>query len=127
VSFEATTHPLPQAVYRKILQDEALHRRLGGLYFEWALPRIDDAERRRLGQILGGSIRALSPFWMSSRARGVEGPVLPEDELRRLGWPDPSRFAPVALEVTLRDIVEPLATIGIELSTEDRLFLSPTG
>jgi hypothetical protein len=53
--------------------------------------------------------------------------VLPEDELRRLGWPDPSRFAPVALEVTLRDIVEPLATIGIELSTEDRLFLSPTG
>jgi len=53
--------------------------------------------------------------------------VLSEDQVRRLGWPDPARFAPVARKVTVRDIVEPLASIGIELSVEDRLCLSPAG
>jgi hypothetical protein len=64
---------------------------------------------------------------MSPRTRGVDGPVLSEDQVRRLGWPDPARFAPVARKVTVRDIVEPLASIGIELSVEDRLCLSPAG
>ena len=42
VSHEETSHPLPRAVYETILRDEAHHRRLGGLYFEWALSRIDE-------------------------------------------------------------------------------------
>ncbi len=46
VSYDATTHELPRAVYQTILRDEAHHRRLGGLYFEWALSRIDDDELR---------------------------------------------------------------------------------
>ncbi len=49
VSYDATTHELPRAVYEKILRDESLHRRLGGLYFEWAFERIDEAELARLG------------------------------------------------------------------------------
>jgi hypothetical protein len=106
------------------LQDEAHHRRLGGLYFEWALPRIDDAELRRLGDVLGASVRAFSPFWRSSAARR-ETPELPTDELRRLGWPSPARFARVAREVVLRDVVDPLATIGIVVADDVRALLAP--
>lgn len=47
VSLDATTHPLPRAVYRTILRDEAHHRRLGGLYFEWALSRRTSPTRPR--------------------------------------------------------------------------------
>jgi hypothetical protein len=129
-SFGAATHPLPRAVFERILQDEAHHRRLGGLYFEWALPRIDEAELTRLGRVLGSAIRAIAPFWTSARARGERGeegpalgPRLPEGELARLGWPAPHRFAPVARDVVVKDIVEPLATIGIVLPEEDRALL----
>ena len=63
VSHATTSHPLPRAVYETILRDEAHHRRLGGLYFEWALSRIDEEELHRLGRVLFGSLKALSPFW----------------------------------------------------------------
>ena len=44
-----TTHPLLRSVYESILRDEARHRRFGTLYFEWAVDRLDVAERERLG------------------------------------------------------------------------------
>jgi len=44
VSYQQTAHALPHAVYETILRDEAHHRRMGGIYFEWALDKIDDAE-----------------------------------------------------------------------------------
>jgi hypothetical protein len=125
VSFGATAHALPRAVFERILRDEAHHRRLGGLYFEWALARIDAAELARLGRVLGSAVRTLSPFWTSARARGEKGPAFPESQLAVLGWPGPTRFAPVARDVVVRDIVEPLATIGILLPAEDRALLDP--
>jgi hypothetical protein len=63
VSMASTTHPLPRAVYETILRDEAHHRRLAGLYFEWALRRIDEAELARLGRTLLGALQGLTPFW----------------------------------------------------------------
>src|SRR5580692_6076171 len=60
VSMESTTHPLTRAVYETILRDEARHRRLGGLYFEWALARIDEAELVRLGRVLHESLKAFA-------------------------------------------------------------------
>lgn len=119
-----TTHPLPRAVLERVLREEAHHRRLGGLYFEWALPKMDAGELARLGRVLGSALRGLAPFWRSPRARAEAGPALPEDELRRLGWPSPVRFASVAREVVVRDIVEPLAAVGIELPPNDRELLS---
>jgi hypothetical protein len=123
VSYESTSHELPRGVYETILRDEAHHRRLGGLYFEWALSRIDEAELRRLGQVLLGSLRDLAPFWKSQVARS-EGPtVWSEDDLKTLGWLGPARFAPIAKEVVIRDILDPLETIGIAIAAGERAAL----
>jgi hypothetical protein len=123
VSLEATSHPLPRAVYETILRDEAHHRRLGGLYFEWALSRIDENELRRLGRTLLAALKGLAPFWKSRTSKGETGPSLPEGDLAALGWLGPARFAPVALDVAVRDILDPLATIGITVLDEDRSAL----
>jgi hypothetical protein len=123
VSYEATAHPLPRAVYETILRDEAHHRRLGGLYFEWALSRIDEQELRRLGRVLLGSLKAFSPFWRSGAARSDAPPPWPEDDLRALGWLGPAGFAPVAKEVIVRDILDPLENIGIAITPMERAEL----
>jgi hypothetical protein len=116
-----TSHPLPRAVYETILRDEAHHRRLGGLYFEWALSRIDDQELRRLGGVLSHSLRALSPFWKPRARTPTTG--LASEDLKALGWLGTARFAPVAREVAIRDILDPLATIGIAVSDDERAEL----
>lgn len=121
VSRDSTSHPLARAVYEAILRDEAHHRRLGGLYFEWALARIDEAELARLGQVLLGALRTLRPFWKPSAATARA--ELPAGDLQELGWLGPARFAPVAREVVARDILDPLETIGIALSKEQRAEL----
>ncbi len=123
VSHASTSHALPRAVYETILRDEAHHRRLGGLYFEWALSRIDETELRRLGQVLHGALRDLSPFWKARAARAVTPPGWPEDDLKALGWLRPERFAPIAREVVTRDILDPLETIGIAIGSEERAQL----
>jgi hypothetical protein len=135
VSLAATSHPLPRAVYETILRDEALHRRLGGLYFEWAMPRIDDDERRRLGRVMLGALKGLAPFWKASPARSSAAASAaasaaktapsnpPEGDLRALGWLTRTQFGPVARDVVVRDILDPLATIGITISEEERAEL----
>ncbi len=121
VSHAETSHPLPRAVYETILRDEAHHRRLGGLYFEWALSRIDEQELRRLGRVLFQSVRALSPFWKPpARTMTTE---LSADDLKALGWLGTASFAPVAKEVVIRDILDPLASIGIAVSDDERTEL----
>jgi hypothetical protein len=68
VSMASTTHSLPRAVYETILRDEAHHRRLGGLYFEWALSRIDEKELARLGRALFAAVQPLARFWAKAPA-----------------------------------------------------------
>jgi hypothetical protein len=121
VSHAETSHALPRAVYETILRDEARHRRLGGLYFEWALSRMDEAELRRLGQVLLGGLRALAPFWKPRPKTATTN--LSRDDLCALGWLGFERFAPVAREVVVRDILDPLANIGIVISDEQRAEL----
>jgi hypothetical protein len=123
VSCEATSHALPRSVFEAILRDEAHHRRLGGLYFEWALSRIDDAELRRLGQVLHASLRDLAPFWKSRAAKSEVPPGWSETDLQTLGWLGPAQFAPVAKDVVERDILDPLATIGIAITPAERAEL----
>ena len=123
VSLESTTHPLPRAVYETILRDEAHHRRLGGLYFEWALSRIDDAELARLGRVLLQALQGLAPFWRARADPGVPSPHGPPEQLRALGWLGPARFAPIARDVVVRDILDPLATIGIAPTDAERAAL----
>ncbi len=122
-SFEATTHPLPRAVYETILRDEAHHRRLGGLYFEWALSRIDRPELDRLGAVLLDSVRVLAPFWKGVAPAKAAHAEAPTTDLNALGWLGPAAFAPVAREVVVRDVLDPLETIGIAIPAEERAAL----
>ncbi|MBV9948500.1 MAG: hypothetical protein JOZ69_16740 [Myxococcales bacterium] len=123
VTLAATSHPLPRAAYETILRDEAHHRRLGALYLEWAFPGIDEAELRRLGGVLLSSLREYRPFWKERRPAADTSPAPPEEDLHALGWLGPAQFAGVAREVVVRDILDPLATIGITVSEEDRAAL----
>ena len=138
ISLRTTAHGLPSAVYATILRDEALHRRLGGLYFEWALPRIDEAERLRLGRVLLDSLRELAPFWRAAGPAPTESRMVeprkaaPEkagpwiEDLAALGWLEAHAFEAVARDVVVREILDPLATIGIEISPEERASLLGT-
>jgi len=121
VSMDQTTHSLPREVYETILRDEAHHRRLGGLYFEWALGRIDSRELARLGRVLCATLQGYAPFWRAASKPEPSPPAA--NELRALGWLPREHFADVAREVVVRDILDPLATIGITLSAEERAAL----
>jgi len=121
VSMRTTTHPLPHAVYEAILRDEAHHRRLGALYFEWALPRLDAAETERLGRVLLRTLQDIKFLW--NPPEQALRATLPVDDMRALGWLEPPRFAEVGREVVARDILDPLATIGIGISEEERAGL----
>ena len=123
VSYERTTHELPHAVYETILRDEAHHRRMGGIYFEWALEKIDEAELKRLGLVLADSLRTLSAFWKPSSKPRLEKILPPTEELKALGWLPATEFAPVAREVVIRDILDPLAGIGIGIDDQERAKL----
>jgi hypothetical protein len=123
VNLTSTSHPLARAVYETILRDEAHHRRLGGLYFEWAYAKLDDTELRRLGRILHGGVKALMPFWTSRAARSRAPAPWPEEHLQALGWLAPPKFADVAREVVVRDILDPLEALGIAVTREERAEL----
>jgi hypothetical protein len=121
VSLESTSHALARGVYETILRDEARHRRLGGLYFEWALSRIDDAELARLGRVLLQALRAFAPFWRAPpRTREQPYSANYAGDLAALGWLSRTRFGAVARDVVVRDILDPLAAIGITITPEER-------
>jgi hypothetical protein len=111
-------HPLTRAVLARIIADESLHYRLGGVYLEWAAEQMDDAERARLAAI---ALRELGAY--STRPR-ADAPVDPSTEGRRmatleqvraLGWIPATRFAEEVRDAVMRGIVDPLASYGIVL------------
>ncbi len=123
VSYGRTTHELPRQAYETILRDESRHRRMGGIYLEWALEKMDEKEVERLGDVLFDALKSVAPFWKSPSKKRSAPDAATQDELQALGWLPSSTFAEVAREVVLRDIVEPLATVGITISEEERAHL----
>jgi hypothetical protein len=123
LTLETTTHPLPRAIYERVLRDEAHHRRLGGLYFEWAFARLDEAELLRLGQVMLSALKGYAPLWSTRSAAREAIPELSDAEVRSLGWPAPASFAPIARDVVVREILDPLSAIGISISPEERADL----
>jgi hypothetical protein len=119
-ALHADNHPLTRAVLERIVADESLHYRLGGVYLEWAAERMDDAERARLAAI---ALEGLASYATRRRA-DAPAPVDPSAEGRRqatleqvrtIGWIHASRFAEEVRDAVTRGIVNPLASYGIVL------------
>ncbi|MEZ4318314.1 MAG: hypothetical protein R3F61_12460 [Myxococcota bacterium] len=53
--------PASRAVLGRIAADEAPHAKVGWIVLDWALPRVTDAERERLGSVADDAVRALLP------------------------------------------------------------------
>lgn len=118
-TMRATTHPLIRDVYETIMRDEALHCRLGPLYFEWANERIDDAERERLGRVALAELGAYAEL-----AKRTPGPVVDDrtregwhiEQIHELGWLESAKYVPLVRSVVREQIIPSLRKIGLTLS-----------
>ena len=83
--------------------------------------------RRRAASPRPGDARPRCEASRRSGSRPRRGrrcpPRGPTTICRALGWLGPAQFAPVAKEVVVRDILDPLATIGIAITPEERAAL----
>jgi len=68
-TWRAARHPLPRAVLARIVRDEAAHGVFGFTFLDWALPRLDDAERAHLGRVADATIRAVRRQWETLRRK----------------------------------------------------------
>jgi hypothetical protein len=122
-SRNVASHPLPRAIHDRILADEAHHRRLGALYFDWAGEMLDDRERARLARIAVQALEGIAPYWRrppSPIKDGLTREGWRVDDIHALGWLESERFVALARTVVAEDILAPLAAIGIVVSDEDR-------
>ncbi|HXX70161.1 MAG TPA: hypothetical protein VEK07_23480 [Polyangiaceae bacterium] len=116
-------HPLTRAVFDTILRDEARHRRLGALYFDWARESIDDAERARLADVAVRALDSISVLWRFRPSVVVDGVTEQGwriEDIHALGWLESSKMAPLAREVVRTEILEPLDRLGIVVPAADR-------
>jgi hypothetical protein len=113
-----TVHPLVRGVYERILRDEARHQRFGSLYFEWAADRLDRAECERLARVAVSALNLYAPFWRDARAAGNQLEKFGAYDVHELGWFEPARYVTLAESVVRKDIIRPLAELGIVIPEE---------
>jgi hypothetical protein len=122
-NLRVAAHPLTRAVLETILADEARHRRFGSLYFEWAVDRLDDAERARLSRVLHHALTEHSAFWRPAPSVAPDrkrGGGYKAHDLHELGIQEAARAIPLARKVVEEDILAPMAELGITLAHEER-------
>lgn len=119
-TYTACNDGLPRQLYASILRDEVYHKQLGALYIEYAYESWSDAERERLGHVVADELFKYRALWDVPKREPV-GPTVAEHEL---GFLKRSELATVALGAALKDVVAPLAEIGIVLSDAEfaRIF-----
>jgi hypothetical protein len=123
---EVSKHPLLRGVYDIVLADEARHERFGGLYFEWANERIDDAERVRLAGVAAETLRGLSSFWTQKDVTVIEGKTRQGwnvADIHALGWLEAARAATHARAVVTNDVLPQLDALGIVIPANVRADL----
>jgi hypothetical protein len=114
------SHPMIHAVNQIIMADEARHKRLGALYFDWACEDMPDEERTRLSGVLEDAMTSLRTFWSGDAAsRGFRA-----DHLHELGFLEAARAIPNARKVA-EDLLVPLERHGIRIGDEARASLFP--
>ncbi len=125
-TLRTTTHPLTRAVLERIVADESLHYRLGGIYFEWACEQMDDAERTRLGRVALRALGAFAPMWKPRPRTSDAGAATTSGrykatpkQVHEIGWVESRLFAEQARTAARDAIVGPLARYGITLPREE--------
>ncbi|HEX6240942.1 MAG TPA: ferritin-like domain-containing protein [Polyangiales bacterium] len=111
----ATGHPVVRAVYETILRDEARHVRFGSLYFQWADPLLDAAERARLAQVAMQTLNHYASLWRRAAPAPDDPNVASEAEARELGWFQHAEYRPLALRTVREEIVPALRALGLPL------------
>jgi hypothetical protein len=124
----ASTHPLIRSVYASILRDEARHQRLGGLYFDWARERIDDAEYIRLGHTAFKALSAYASLWQGWAAARPCDPTAEgwsASDVHDLGWFESAKYKVFVRSVVREELLPSLARLGITMpeGAEARLQL----
>lgn len=99
--------PLVRAVLDRLLADEGPHARLGFWFLEWAIDRLDDAERAHLARVAVDTIEVYAPLWQDAACDTCPLP-------RGLGGHD--ELGKAALRAAVEhSIARPLGRLGIEL------------
>jgi hypothetical protein len=128
-ALRSTTHPLTCAVLERIVADESLHYRLGGLYFDWAREQMDDAERQRLAVVAENAIRPYASMWQPKKTSRADIDVpagtfaaakagryrATREQIQEIGWLEAPVFREEARAAMQNAIVAPLARYGIEI------------
>ena len=118
-AMRTTTHPLTRAVYEKIVADESLHYRLGGVYFDWAKEQMDDAERTRLAAVALRTLRALGPNWKPSKRSKPAGRTNATlAQIHEIGWIE-TRVFMTHVRAAVAGIVASLGSYGIVIAPHD--------
>jgi hypothetical protein len=118
-ALRSTTHPLTRAVLERIVADESLHYRLGGLYFEWATEQMEDSERERLAGVALATLKAVVPSLgpkkdsRSARYRATLG------QIQDIGWVETRLFKEQVREAVRHTIVDPLSAVGIMVPPDE--------
>ncbi|MBN8226865.1 hypothetical protein JYK02_05000 [Corallococcus macrosporus] len=114
----ATAHPLTRAVLTTLVQEEALHGRLGYLYLDWLAPDLDAAEKDRLGRVAREALEAQAPLWEKLRSTTKDG-VTSEgfllEHVTELGWMESRDYVTVSQETAETQVRAPLLRHGIRV------------
>ncbi len=110
-TWKAATHPLVKAVLRRVVVDEADHGTFGWTFLDWALPHLDAAERRALGETAGRYVASVRETWSDLRRR----PHAPRDEAYALGWLGTEEYLELAGRSLASQVVAPLEARGLWL------------
>jgi hypothetical protein len=108
---DVTTDPLVRAVLSRIVKDEGPHGRIGWLVLDWALPRLNAAEREHLGGAATDAIDALTPLWSGPDDIGIDAATQ-----HALGWMTPPVYREVALRAVSHRVREPLRARGLHVT-----------
>jgi hypothetical protein len=122
-AMRAVAHPLLREAERIIVRDEAMHVRLGAIYFSWASELLDDRDRANLARAATAELAKLSWLWTPAApptgapapATSPSGAPLAAAQVNELGWLDRETQGARLARAVREEIVPALAAFGVTL------------
>ena len=113
-TWHVAKHPLPKAVLGRIVKDEAAHGVFGFTFLDWAVDRLSESDKARLGISADLAIRFLYDQWVELHARRDE-PRLEDDVL---GWMQTDAYLKLACRSMQTLVIDPLEARGIPIAAQ---------